>query len=296
MGLKINKKLLAVSLVMLFIGSGFGFFMGTGTGYNFGSTDVLTGIKNNLSEQGIILAYTQASDGQYTFTVDANQLYQTGVKDGTNYALTQVTDLLTANHLDFTWTETGDGKYNLKISGLDAYGTAQALGVHGATTCDINVLQYRADGTLVSGSHGAGTLTDLGQDYLAQQTSGAVNATQCAKYISMSNNTSGLTGASTILPTEYVTADSNGLARAAGTYAYGAAGSGTWNVTNTFTATAVAAPLVWGLSYQTITNTGGIAGATITAGNNLVAYDSTPGVKNMAVSDTLAVTWTVTVS
>lgn len=276
-----NHKLTAVLLIAtatlgLMVGSGITYFLTTDAAAQTAYEQALTNVQNLLKEQNIALTWNSQGSGQYQFSVDANQVYSTGY----NNALLMVQDFLSRQHLDFQWNDKGNGEYSLTLTGLDSYGQAQALGIHGAAVVDLNVVQYR-NGIVISGAHGAGTLTNLGKDYIEQQVSGAVNASQCAKYIAQSNDTTGISVASVILPNE-ITVD--GLQRATGTYV--STGVGAWNVSYTFTATATITTNFWSLNHGTYASDP----------NSMVAYDGTPGTKAMTSGDTLATTWQVSVT
>ena len=138
------------------------------------------------------------------------------------------------------------------------------------------VYHYR-NGVLISSSHHAGVLTNIGKDFIEQQISGTPNASK-AVYISCSNDTSSPVAGWYNIPAEITT---DGLSRALGTYS--STGVGTWNVTNAFTVTGTNSTQLYGLSISAAPAGGLIASDTSTQ-------------KDVSSGDTLTVTWQVTVT
>ena len=155
------------------------------------------------------------------------------------------------------------------------------------------ILEVRdANGVLKESARGAGTFTNLGKNWTICQlsnvanvvgTRSAPNATQYAAYLSESETAAGIGVTSQILPSEIT---NHGLERAVGTSStYISVGS--WNVTKTKTVTTGSiSPLIWGLNFGTYASDP----------NSLVAYDATPGTKNLALGDTETETWTITIT
>lgn len=92
---------------------------------------------------------------------------------------------------------------------------------------------YRPGIGVIYHHEGYNLLTNTGKDWIEQQLSGSVNASQCAKYIALSSDTGTPQATDTVLTGEIT---SGGLARAAGTYT--STGVGQWKVEKQFTATA----------------------------------------------------------
>ncbi len=218
--------------------------------------------------------------------------YTTGAQNGYGQAMTDVQSLLAQSGIEYQCHQLSNGSYSLTIMGVD--NNQNATAEHFILTCDLTVKAYSPTGQLLSSGHHTGTFTTWGQQWAAYELSNPTYSTAglVAQYISMSLTSSGLTSASTILPSE-ITAD--GLARTAGTFT--STGTGTWTVAYTFTdSTAPQSPLVWGISAGTAASTTGYGGNTITAGNNLIWYDPGPGTQTLTVGATLAVTATMSIS
>lgn len=202
--------------------------------------------------------------------------YKKGYEEGVVNTLTDVRAKLAGADIDFDWVDLGNGKYLLNIKVL---GSGQELTLQ--TEVDVLIQHYR-DGQLISESYGAGTLTTWGMNWIEQQLSGTVNATQSALYLGDSNNAGAPDVGWTELPEE-ITA--NGLERALGVYT--STGNGAWNVTKTKSVTDTQSTQLWGLYASTIVGSGQ---------TTLIAADSTPAQKNCVNGDTLAETWQITVS
>ena|SRR3990172_8648221 len=202
--------------------------------------------------------------------------YEKGYEEGVVNTLADVRQKLADADIDFDWADLGNGKYVLSIKVL---GTGQELTLQAEV--DVLIQHYR-NGQLISESYGAGTLTTYGKNWIEQQLSGTVNATQSALYLGDSNDGTSPDAAWTALPSEIT---SNGLERQLGTYT--STGDGTWNVTKTKSVTGTQSTQLWGLYASTIVGSGN---------TTLIAADSTPAQKNTVSGDTLAETWQVTVS
>lgn len=132
------------------------------------------------------------------------------------------------------------------------------------------------DGELLEYSHHAGTLTNIGADWIEDQL-GDSPSTDPAKWIAVSNSTDSPSAAWEVLPAEI---SGNGMSRAAGTYA--STGTGTWNETLTFSPTASGDCRLAGLYYAA-------------AGNFLLASD-TFTVISYESGDSIQLTFMVSVS
>ena len=101
------------------------------------------------------------------------------------------------------------------------------------------------DGNLKAFHEGAGVLTNIGKDHIEKQLSGTVNASEIAKYISLTANATAPDATCVNLKPEIA---ANNMSRAAGTYA--STGVGTWTVTYIFTASGTQAVTVAGLNWD----------------------------------------------
>jgi len=133
----------------------------------------------------------------------------------------------------------------------------------------MTVEQWR-NGELVSRTTHPMTLTTLGKNWLEGIIGNAVGA-DVAKYIACSNSSTAFSDAWSAIPSEITT---DGLARAAGTYA--STGDGTWNVTKTFSVSGTNSTKLYGLYYAS-------------TGNYLLAAEQqgTSAQKNLLGGDTL---------
>ena len=165
--------------------------------------------------------------------------------NGYNGAITEFAEALRKAGATVTMTDVGDGKYELHVHFPTIEGQAGTLSV--PFELHMTVEQWR-NGELVSSTYHAMTLTTLGKNWLEGIIGDAVGA-DVAKYIACSNATDSFSAAWTAIPSEITT---DGLARAAGTYA--STGDGTWNVTNTFTLTGTNATKLYGLYYASTGN------------------------------------------
>lgn len=205
-----------------------------------------------------------------------NMGYQVGQKEGFKAGyLRALSDVTDKTGITFEWRDLGDGRYEILAyyeGGLYAKGVAE---VH-------LWIEHRRNGKLLSLEYGAGQLTTIGQDWLEQQISGTINASEQALYLADSNDASAPSAAWTELPTEIT---SNGLERQTG--AYTSTGVGTWNVTKQKAVTGTQSTQLWGIHWKTYADA---------PDNNLLAADSGPSQKNCVDGDTLTETWQITVT
>jgi hypothetical protein len=212
--------------------------------------------------------------------------YDEGVKVGYSSALIDVANLLQRKGITLDWTNNADGSYVLTVS-LPNGQIAQA------NIAANLVLEHRdKNGNLISVERGAGTFTTLGKNWtLAQisnianivQSNTGINASQAALYLADSTDMTGVSVASTILPNEIT---NKGMERKKST-TDAFVSTGVFTVSCVKTATDAVIPLGWGLNYAIYTDF---------AGASLIAYDATPGSKNMVNGDTLTETWTITIT
>jgi len=221
----------------------------------------------------VALAFLVAFAG---FAVGVTMTYpiaeKKGFKTGYLQALADVSD---KTGLTFEWEDLGDGRYRIVAyyeDGLLAEGVAE---IH-------LWIEHWRDGKLLSIEYGAGTLTTIGKNWIEQQISGTINATEQALYLADSNDAGAPSAAWTELPTEIT---SNGLERTTGAYA--STGDGTWNVTDTKSVTGTQSTQLWGIHWKTYADA---------PDNNLLASDSGPAQKNCVNGDTLKETWQITVT
>jgi len=210
--------------------------------------------------------------GFSTFIVGTNMGYYTGFKKG---YITALNDVKNYTGIEFKWEDLGRGKYK-----ITAYYFSDVL-TEGYAEVHLNIKHYR-NGILLSNEFGAGVLTNGGKDWLEQQISGTINASQSALYCADSNDATDPPLATwTILPSEITT---NGLDRQTG--AYTSTGTGAWNVSVTKSVTGTQSTQLWGLHWVVTDN----------SDNNLLCADSGPSQKNCVNGDTLAETWQISVS
>lgn len=221
----------------------------------------------------VALAFLIAGAG---FAVGVSMTYPVANREGFNAGYLQaLADVSDKTGLTFEWEDLGDGRYKIVAyyeGGLLAEGVAE---VH-------IWIEHRRDGKLLSLEYGAGTLTTIGKNWLEQQISGTINASEQALYLSDSNDAGSPAAGWTELPSEIT---SNGLERTTG--AYTSTGDGAWNVTDTKSVTGTQSTQLWGLQWRTYADG---------ADNNLLAADSGPAQKNCVDGDTLKETWQVTVT
>jgi len=139
----------------------------------------------------------------------------------------------------------------------------------------VTMHHYR-NGKLLTWSHHAGTLTNIGANFTKEKISydnGNLNAT----YIALSNSTSSPSATWVDLPEEITTGN---MSRSQGTYVD--TGVGTWNVTFTFNPSETNSTRLVGLLWNT--------GASV-----LLASDTITPI-NYEDPDTIEITWSITVS
>lgn len=145
--------------------------------------------------------------------------------------------------------------------------------------------QYR-DGKLISASTHPMTLTNFGKNWIADKifNSNGVNVTKFAMYIACSNSTEEVNATWTALPSE-ITA--YGLLRALAEWTD--TGTGTGNLTKSFSVTGTVSTQLYGLYVDTYANepVSGLVAAEQQGGGN---------VKNLQNGDTLIITIQVSVS
>ena len=199
-----------------------------------------------------------------------NYGFMEGHKSGYVGALKDVRNFA---NVDFEWTDNGDGTYSVDIWSNDQ------LISKGQAEAHIYVEHYR-DGVLLSADHHAGTITNLGLDWIEVKLSSTQNATQIAKYISCSNDATSPSSAWIELIDEIA---ANGLTRAEGDYSD--VGVGSWTVVEAFSVTGTQSVQLYGLQWDSFSMNG----------NSLLCAD-TSAQKNCVNGDTLTVTWTITVT
>lgn len=135
------------------------------------------------------------------------------------------------------------------------------------------------DGIMIGWSEHAGVLTTIGKNYIEDQLGDSPNATGIAQYISLSNDAGAPAVGWLVIPNEIA---ANNLTRAQG--AYTSTGDGVWTITYTFTASGAQSAQLAGLNWD---QAGGV--------NQLLCADQMTAV-SMENLDTLAITWTITVT
>lgn len=207
-----------------------------------------------------------------SFMIGTNIGYNVGHKEGYLDALTDVRD---KTGIEFDWIDLGNGRYQI-IAYQDGQLTAKG-------TAEIHCwVEHWRDGKLLSIGHHPGNLTDIGKDWLEDQISDSPSTTPAAYISTSGTDTSGWSNHSTwtIIPDEI---NANGLTRALGTYV--STGTGTWNVSKTFSVTGTQTVQTYGLNWS----------ATPLADNTLLCNDISTA-KNCNNGDTLKVTWQVAVT
>ncbi len=125
-------------------------------------------------------------------------------------------------------------------------------------------------------------ITNMGKEYIKQQIgNGSAVASNSTKFISLSNDASAADAGWSVIPAEITT---NGLDRNA-TAIYQSNGTGAWNYTAVFTATASQSAQLTGLNWDPVDNK---------AGNLFAALTFTP--QSLLVNDQLTVVWSISVS
>jgi hypothetical protein len=185
---------------------------------------------------------------------------------GYNNAVTGLADALRRAGATVDVTDVGDGKYELHVHFPTATGQTGELSV--PFELHMTVDQWR-NGELISSTYHAMSLTNAGKDWLEGIIGNAVGS-DVAKYIACSNASDSFSAAWTAIPSEITT---DGLSRAAGTYA--STGTGTWNVTKTFSVSGTNSTKLYGL-YYTSTGAGLLAAEQQGTGaqKNLLSGDS----------------------
>lgn len=229
-----------------------------------------------------------AASGFVCYDIGVQDGFNTGTVSGYNGALKDVANLLQTQGITLDWKSNVDGSYTLKV--IAASGQSAQVSV----AANLVVEQYR-NGRLVSSGRGAGTFTNVGKNWTIQQLSNlagitggtGINTTSIAKYLGDANNATAATSTTYMLPTEYNS--TAGLHRQTGTCSY--VSVGVYSVTVTKTANATATTTLWGLYCLPYSATDA------SQQNSLVAWDTGGyAAKNLVSGDTLAETWTVTLS
>ena len=210
-----------------------------------------------------------------SFAVGVNSAYYVAKKEGFKEGyLTALTDVADKTGITFQWHDLGNGMYE-----IEAFYEG-ALIAKGVTEVHCEVEQRDAEGNLISRTFHDGTLTTIGKNWIEDQL-GDSPATDPAKWIACSNTTDSVVVGWTELPDEITT---DGLARAAGSYA--STGDGAWNETYTFSVTGTNSTVCYGLHWAASGDNNLICAENQGAGNR----------KNVNDGDTLKVTWQVSVS
>jgi hypothetical protein len=136
---------------------------------------------------------------------------------------------------------------------------------------------HRRNGIIMGFSEHAGTLTDIGADYI-EGLLGNNASTASAQWISLSNNASAPDSGWTQIPEEIA---ANNMSRAQG--AYTSTGTGQWTIVKTFTASGSQSVQLAGLNWAP------------SGDNNLLCADQISAA-SLIDDDTLELTWTLTVS
>lgn len=142
-----------------------------------------------------------------------------------------------------------------------------------------HVVHRRADGTLVSEETVYNVITTVGRDFIHTQSYGTSPAANGLNYIALSNDTLTENSASTTLSNEIA---ANGLSRAIGAVAH-TPGATTTTVSKTFTC--ATAPQAAQKAALFTASSGGTM-------NHALAFTQ----RSLQVSDTLAITFTITIS
>ena len=194
-------------------------------------------------------------------------VYNYALNTGYNSAVTSLALALRQAGATVDITDVGDGKYQIYVHFPTVEGQAGMLTV--PFELHMTVEQWR-NGELVSRTTHPMTLTTLGKNWLEGIIGNAVGA-DVAKYIACSNSSTAFSDAWSAIPSEITT---DGLARAAGTYA--STGDGTWNVTKTFSVSGTNSTKLYGLYYAS-------------TGNYLLAAEQqeTGAQKNLLAGDSL---------
>ncbi len=193
---------------------------------------------------------------------------------GYEKGLTDMQKALDQGNIYTNWNLNQDGTYTITI--LDGNGAILSQTDY---RLDLFVQQIR-DGKVVSQSLHAMTWTTAGLNWIADKiwNSGGTNVTQYAMYIGASASTDSFSEAWVVLPGEITTA---GLSRALASWTD--SGTGTGNLTKTFSISDTVSTQLYGLYTNTYANA---------PSSTLVAAEQqgAGAVKNMVSGDSLAVT------
>lgn len=137
-------------------------------------------------------------------------------------------------------------------------------------------MEHWRDGVLLASSHHAGTLTNIGKDWIEDQL-GDSPSTDPAKWIGLSNSSDSPSASWETIPDEITTGN---MGRAAGTYAN--VDMGQWNITKSFSPSETNSTQLTGLYYAA-------------SGDYLLAAD-TITLTNYQSGDTVGITWQITAS
>lgn len=191
-------------------------------------------------------------------------------RHGYEAGLTSMQTTLDQAGIFTSWELNKNGSYTITFLGSN--GMAWSF----TTRFDMIIQQCR-NGKIISQSMHTMNITDFGKDWVEQQLFTDTNSTDNALYISMSNNETAVDLAWTMLPDEATT---EGLARAAGSYA--STGTGTANITKTFSVSGTNSTCLYGIN----------AGPYASYPNSLIAAEQqgSGARKNLVAGDTLAIT------
>jgi len=139
----------------------------------------------------------------------------------------------------------------------------------------VDMWHYRDD-VLLQHSHHPGVLTTLGANWIEDQM-GDTPATDPAKWIAVSNNSSTPAAAWIVIPNEITTGN---MGRAAGTYA--STGDGEWTITKTFSPSGSGSCQLTGLYWAA-------------TGDLLLCADTFTAI-NFENGDSIEIQWSMTVS
>jgi len=239
--------------------------------------------------------------------------FKEGHKSGFAEAVTAINQLEDKTGLTFEWSDKGNGQYELRAfykgaciatvypevhCAVSQYRPYENLDFYQKAEADLTPLsdakwmywydinengeadfptEYKF---LIQYSYHDGTLTTIGKNWIEDQL-GDSPATDPAKWISVSNTTQTPNATWT---TNYEEITTDGLARAAGTYADD--GDGDWNQTKTFSVSGTNSTVCYGLHWAASGDNNLLCAENQGAGNR----------KNVNSGDTLAVTWQASVS
>lgn len=145
-----------------------------------------------------------------------------------------------------TVTDLGNGIYNFNL--VLPNGMILFNGV-----CSLHLLiQQIRNGKLISSSYHPMTITTFGKNWMADniaRSSGSYNQSKYAEYLASSNDSSSVSTSWTYIPNEIT---DGGLGRAQGTYTD--TGTGTWNMSKTFSITATRSTKLYGYYIDSYAN------------------------------------------